>query len=145
MSIVDVAGERVVLAPEPDRARPVRSEQVRQRNREWLAAQRQQDDLTVRELAKRLGVATATLGEGLLWAAEQEERDEAEAIECERRHLSPVLDEKSGLDFFDIVYLVERYPPGTELGSLPEFWEVLAPLWDKVVALHGQLPATVAA
>ena len=144
MSIVDGTGERVFLYPEPDCARPVRSGRVRRRNREWLAEQRRLD-LTVRELAKHLGVAVTTLGQGLLWAEEEETRAEAAAVERERRELSPVLDEASGLDLHDVLFLAAEYPPGTELGDHPLVRRVMGPLLARADALLAPFAEPAAA
>lgn len=138
MPIVDRHGEQVFPAPKRDPVLHVKSPKVRARNRRWLERRRGQD-LSIRELARLVRKPPATVARGLKWAEQEEAREEERAAAAAR---SPVVDRASGLTADDVRYLVDTYGPGTDLGSLPQFWDLLAPLMDRVVG--RPLPSVVA-
>lgn len=128
MAIVDTHGVKLDLLPRREPIRHVKSPRVRARNRKWLE-RRRAEGLSIRELARAVRRPAATVARGLKWAEQDEERRLEREIAAER---SPVVDRRSGLTADDVRYLVDNYGLDTELGSLPQFWEFLAPLVDKM-------------
>ena len=136
MSIVNESEQRIFLPPEPYTAAPIRSDQIRRRNRRWLDIKRR-DDLTVRELAKKVGARISTVAAAVHWAQEDEQRKEDRVVE---RLQSPEACPITKLSEHDVIYLAATYTPDTELGSLPEFWAILDPLLDKILGPPPEEP-----
>lgn len=134
MSIVDEAGERVILERGGERMTltPIKSAKVRERNRRWLAIKRQ-FNMSVRELAGFLNRHHATVARGVRWAAEEEMARSFEDAAARDPEIDPV----TGLTVEDVLYLARSHPPGSDLGSHPEFRAIVDPLLDKILEMTG--------
>ena len=141
-SIVNAWGQQVSPVAPARASRPVKSPKIRRRNRQWLTTQRRLG-LSGRELAAFLNKPHRTVAAGILWAIEHDEDNSERSPSADT---SPVVDRASGLTENDVLYLLDTYGPDTELGSCPEFWQVLGPLVDKILGpLSSASPAIVAA
>lgn len=141
MSLVNLAGERIYLQPKPEAVRPVRSAKIRARNFRWLQVHRKLG-LSVREVAQMVGQPRTTVSVGIRWAEAEEALLEARAIAAER---PTVLDEASGLDVDDVLFLLDEYPAGTEIGDNPDVREFLGRMAGRIEALGYDVgPLTVA-
>lgn len=131
MSFVNEHGEQIRPVPPQSKCstqRRIKSAITRRRYRRWLATQRRLG-MSGSELAVLLNRPVRTVTAGLLWAVE----DELKRARWAGDDRSRVVDPHSGLTENEVFYLLNEYPPDTELGSHPLFWETLGPLLDKIL------------
>ena len=129
-SIVNPAGIAVSpIAPPPALPWRVKSRAVRQRYRNWLRRTRA-EDLSATDLARLLSRPVRTVAAGVRWATLDEEYRQAGPDAWLRSNP----DAASGdLNLDDVLYLIETYGSGHDLGSDPSFRAFLTPIVSRIV------------